>query len=79
MASHARLRVTACIDCGKAGTPGNGLSYRGLCEDCAIERHAAQVRQMAEKRGPAFEAWQESMLDCARKILQEQNRTTTAG
>lgn len=62
----------ACKDCGVAGTPGDGLSNRGLCIDCALRRHAAAARQMAEKRGPQFEQWQQSMIDLAAQFMRDQ-------
>lgn len=71
MAAHARKAYKECIDCGAPGTPGHGLSFRGLCVECSITRQAEANRQMALKEGPAFEQWQRSMIDHARDYLRQ--------
>lgn len=72
MPSNPARRFTECVDCHVPGTPGHGLSYRGLCVDCSVERLTVSITAMAEKRGPHFERWQASMVEFARRFLDEQ-------
>lgn len=69
MASHPRRNVKACIDCGTPGTPGDGLSMRGLCLDCATSRHAKSFQEMAAKKGPAWDEWKRSMASAISREL----------
>lgn len=37
------------------------VSFRGLCTDCAIAAVTDANRSMAERKGPAYDKWVESM------------------
>lgn len=51
------LRTFDCADCGAPTTrrrhPGDLL----VCRDCGIERAAQAAREMANRSGPAWDAW----------------------
>lgn len=59
----------ACVECGKPGRVGAGLSVRGLCAVCGPKRQAEAIRQMAEKSGPYWDQYVASMRNYALREL----------
>lgn len=50
-------RPDVCKHCGQRGKKRNPISFRGLCQACAVQRVTDAATGMVTKRGPAYEAW----------------------
>lgn len=47
------------------------ISWRGLCSECADRRLVANVTQLHEHHGEAFDSWRRSMAACVGGVLIE--------
>lgn len=70
MATHARGNWKECIDCSTPGRVGDGLSNRGLCESCAIDRMMKSAVQLQAGEGPYYDQWRKSMKHAALRMVE---------
>ena len=60
MAYHIPVRYNRsfeCVDCGAETTRMRQSGEPLVCLDCGVDRHIAEVRQLAARKGPYYEAW----------------------
>lgn len=63
MANGRGVRPKVCKQCGVTAEAGALISFRALCEACAIANQTQFAREVHAKSGPAFDRWAERMRE----------------
>jgi hypothetical protein len=63
MANGRGYRPHVCRRCGGIEDDVGQISFRHLCEPCAIDKQTQAAVQLHDKRGPVFDRWAQRMRE----------------